>query len=135
MDNLEEWYCGVDDGTQLFLSALHQQMLTSGERKCLKPGNTEDRKLVKKLTKGLTGELMGDSGYFSKKLFENLLQEGLQLITMVRKHMKNRLMPIMDKLLLRKRFIIEPINDQLKNISQIEYSRHRSLNNFRVNYW
>jgi hypothetical protein len=74
----------------------------------------------KKLAKGLTGKLFGDRGYLSKKLFDELLQEGIQLITTVRKNMKNRLIPIMDKLLLRKRFIIETINDQLKNISQIE---------------
>ena len=42
-------------------------------------------------------------------------------------------MPLIDKLLLRKRAIIESVNDQLKNISQIEHSRHRSVNNFMVN--
>ncbi len=43
------------------------------------------------------------------------------------------LMPLMDKILLRKRSIIETVNDQLKNISQIEHSRHRSITNFMVN--
>lgn len=47
--------------------------------------------------------------------------------------MQNRLMPLSDKLMLRKRFIIETINDQLNKISQIEHSRHRSVNNFVVN--
>ena len=47
--------------------------------------------------------------------------------------MKNRLMSIMDKLLLRKRAVIEAVSDQLKNISQIEHSRHRSIFNFMVN--
>lgn len=47
--------------------------------------------------------------------------------------MTNTLMPLMDKLLLRKRAIIETINDQLKNISQIEHTRHRSIANFLVN--
>ena len=47
--------------------------------------------------------------------------------------MKNRLMPLSDKLLLRKRSILETIIDQLKNISQIEHTRHRSLANFMVN--
>jgi hypothetical protein len=100
---------------------------------CLTPGNTDDRKPVEKIVKQLTGKLFGDRGYISKQLFEDLLQQGLQLITTVRKNMKNRLMPVFDKLLLRKRFIIETINDQLKNISQIEHSRHRSINNFMVN--
>ena len=55
------------------------------------------------------------------------------MITKLRKNMKNRLMPLWDKLLARKRSIIETINDQLKNISQIEHTRHRSLFNFMVN--
>ena len=100
---------------------------------CLTPGNTDDRKPVQKLTKGLSGKLFGDRGYLSKQLFEELLQQGLQLVTTVRKNMKNRLLSVMDKLLLRKRFIIETINDQLKNISQIEHTRHRCISNFMVN--
>lgn len=47
--------------------------------------------------------------------------------------MKNQLMPLVDRLLLRKRAIIETIIDQLKNISQIEHSHHRSVSNFIVN--
>jgi len=47
--------------------------------------------------------------------------------------MKNRLLPLLDKLLLRKHGLIEAINDQLKNICQIEHSRHRSSTNFVVN--
>ena len=55
------------------------------------------------------------------------------MLTSVRKKMKNHFLPIADKILLRKRFIIETINDQLKNISQIEHSRHRSIINFFTN--
>ncbi len=54
----------------------------------------------------------------------------MQLITKVRRNMKNKLMPLLDKLLLRKRAILESVIDQLKNISQIEHTRHRSLWNF-----
>jgi hypothetical protein len=50
-----------------------------------------------------------------------------------RRNMKNKLMCLHDKLLSRQRSIIETINDQLKNISQIEHSRHRSPVNFCVN--
>ncbi len=46
--------------------------------------------------------------------------------------MKPRIIQVFDKLLLRKRSIIETINDQLKNIFQLEYSRHRSLSNYMV---
>ena len=85
------------------------------------------------LTSHVTGKLFGDKGYISQDLFERLLKEGLQLITHLRKKMKNKLMPLIDKLLLRKRSLIETINDQLKNICQIEHSRHRSVFNFMVN--
>lgn len=65
--------------------------------------------------------------------FEHLFQQGVHLITKLKSNMKNRLMPLSDKLLLRKRAIIESITDQLKNISQIEHTRHRSPLNFCVN--
>lgn len=79
------------------------------------------------------GKLFGDKGYISQALFEQLYERGLELITSLRKNMRSQLIPLMDKLLLRKRFIIETINDQLKNISQIEHARHRSPANFVVN--
>jgi len=96
-------------------------------------GNTNDRVPVKELCKGLTGKLFGDKGYIGKELFKELFEDGLQLITNLRSNMKNKLIPIEDKWLLRKRFIIETINDQLKNICNIEHSRHRSPTNFMVN--
>ena len=47
--------------------------------------------------------------------------------------MKNSLMSLADKILLRKRALIETVNDELKNIAQMEHSRHRSFNNFIAN--
>lgn len=99
----------------------------------LTPGNVDDRKPVPKLTKKLFGKLFADRGYISMALFKRLFEDGIQLITPIRKNMKNQFMPLMDKLLLRKRSIIETINDQLKNISQISHTRHRSVDNFLVN--
>jgi hypothetical protein len=99
----------------------------------LTPGNVDDRKPVSKLVRALFGKLFGDKGYLSQSLFQTLLEQGLQLITGLKANMKNRLMLMSDKLLLRKRYIIETINDQLKNQSQIEHSRHRSPINFVVN--
>jgi len=99
----------------------------------LSAGNVDDRKPVPDLVKTLFGKLFGDKGYLSQALFETLLEQGLHLITGIRANMKNRLMLMNDKLLLRKRYIIETINDQLKNQSQIEHSRHRSPINFVVN--
>jgi hypothetical protein len=96
-------------------------------------GNLDDRVPVPRLCKKLFGKLIGDRGYISKRLAELLSGRGLQLITKIKSKMKNRLMPVLDKLLLRKRALIETINDQLKNICQIEHSRHRSPKNFVVN--
>jgi len=97
-------------------------------------GNVDDREPVPALSKRLFGKLIADRGYISQALFEQLLDTvGVQLITKLRKNMKNRLMPLMDKLLLRKRAIIESIVDQLKNISQIEHTRHRSPINCFIN--
>lgn len=100
---------------------------------CVTPGNTDDRKPVPKMAKSLWGKLFGDRGYISSKLTKQLREQKVQLITSIRGNMKNKLLPLMDKILLRKRFLIETINDQLKNISQIEHSRHRSVINFMVN--
>ena len=99
----------------------------------LTPGNVDDRRPVPELTKGLFGKLFGDKGYVSQALFETLYEDGLQLMTKLKTKMKNRLILMFDKIMLRKRAIIESVVDQLKNISQIEHSRHRSAANFFVN--
>lgn len=99
----------------------------------LTAGNVDDRKPVPDLVKHLTGKLIGDKGYISQDLFEKLFENGLQLVTRLKKNMKNKLMPLIDKILLRKRALIETVNDQLKNISQLEHTRHRSIWNFMVN--
>ena len=101
----------------------------------LTPGNVDDRNtsLIDHLSKGLFGKLFGDKGYLSEKLFRRLFAQGVTLITKIKKNMKNVLMEMSDKLLLRKRAIIESVNDFLKNICQIEHSRHRSHINFLVN--
>lgn len=115
---------------------LHLVVNDQGERLafCLTPGNVDDRNPVPKLATGLLGKLFGDKGYLSQPLAPHLLvTQGLQLITKLRKKMHNRLLNWSDKLLLRKRAIIETITDQLTNISQIEHSRHRSPINFLVN--
>lgn len=97
------------------------------------PGNVDDRQPVPHLSRKLFGKLFGDRGYISQELFKLLYEQGVQLITKLKKNMKNKLMPLVDKLLLRKRALIETVNDQLKNICQIEHTRHRSVTNFLVN--
>ncbi len=96
----------------------------------LTPGNVDDRQPVPALTQDLWGKLIGDRGYLSQALLAQLWARGLQLITPIRKNMKNRLMVLQDKLLVHKRAIIETINDQLKNISHILHTRHRSVTGF-----
>ena len=100
----------------------------------LTPGNTDDRTPVLKLLQQLFGKVFADKGYVSQKLANQLLETaGIRLITKLKRNMKQRLMPLSDRLMLRKRSVIETIIDQLKNISQIEHSRHRSPVNCFVN--
>jgi hypothetical protein len=100
---------------------------------CLTAGNVDDRVPVPTMARELWGKLVGDKGYISQDLFDQLFAQDLHLITTARKNMKNRLMPLLDRILARKRSLIETINDQLKNISQIAHTRHRSPVNFLVN--
>lgn len=98
------------------------------------PGNVDDRKPVSRLVKQLFGKLFGDKGYISQPLAQALRELfDVHLITKLRGNMKNQLMMMTDRILLRRRAMIETIIDQLKNISQIEYSRHRRITNFFVN--
>jgi hypothetical protein len=68
----------------------------------------KDPNVFKVLAKRLYGKLFADKGYISQKLFY-------------------------DRMMLRKRYIIETINDMLKNTAQIVHLRHRSVNNFVMN--
>ena len=102
---------------------------------CLTRANTDDRDPVvwKVLAKDLYGKLFADRGYISQRLFDDLFEDGIQLVTGIKSNMKNKLMPLWDKICLRKRFVIECINDTLKNTEKLVHSRHRSLNNFIMN--
>lgn len=99
------------------------------------PGDVDDRKPLeyKAFVEFIYGKLVGGKGYIGKNLFQRLFVDGIQLITKLKSNMKGALMSVSDKLLLRKRAIIETVNDELKNIAQVEHSRHRSFENFIVN--
>lgn len=101
----------------------------------LTPGNTDDREPLKnkKFIEKIRDKLYADKGYIGEKLTELLFVDGIHLITGIRNNMKNTLMELKDKILLRKRSVIETVNDELKNICQIEHSRHRSFTNFITN--
>lgn len=102
---------------------------------CLTSGNVDDRNeaVMYSLTKEIFGKLFADRGYISQKLFEKLLEKDITLVTRAKKNMKNKLMNLYDRLMLRKRAVIESVNDFLKNICDIQHSRHRSVTNFLVN--
>jgi Transposase DDE domain len=97
------------------------------------PGEVDDRDPLESMAEELGGPLYGDRGYISKVLHHALLANGLRLIPLIRRHMKPPLRRLWDRLMLRKRCLIETLNDNVKNVSQIEHSRHRSLTGFMVN--
>lgn len=101
----------------------------------LTKGNVDDRNLrvMQSLTEDIFGKLFGDKGYISKALSDLLFSDGIQLITKVRKNMQQQGLSTTDKILLRKRAIIESVNDELKNICQLQHTRHRSVSGFLFN--
>jgi hypothetical protein len=101
----------------------------------LTQGNVDDREPLKNKAfhENIFGKIFGDKGYISQTLFEDLFINGIHLITKLRKNMKNCLLLMNDHIMLRKRALIECVNDQLKNICQIEHTRHRSFDNFVTN--
>ena len=99
----------------------------------LTPGNVHDTHMLDQLDDTLFGKLFGDKGYLSNNKASNLAQQGIELVTAIRRNMKQLIMKLEDKILLHKRGIIESVNNLLKNWAQIEHSRHRSPDNFFVN--
>jgi hypothetical protein len=97
--------------------------------------NVDDREPLKNesFLRAVFGKLFADKGYISQKLTHILFTDGIHLITGIRSNMKNSLLSLSDKIILRKRSVIETVNDELKNICQLEHSRHRSLANFMTN--
>ena len=136
-------FCSLDDFARVFEGLarcghtttgwfhgfkLHLAVNHRGEIMAVKitPGNTNDRAVLDRMTSGLQGRMLADKGCISKKLFVSLWCRGLKLGTGIRRNMRNHLMPLLDKLLLRKRFIIETLFDKLKSGMSLEHSRHRS---------
>jgi len=119
------WFCGF---------TRHLAVTDQGELLAcsLTPGTVDDRAPVPQMGQRLRGTLIGDRGSMSAPLTTLLFEHGLQLITRVRKHRKNHLMPLSEKRLVRTRAMIASMIDQLTNISQMEHSRHRSPTNVVV---
>lgn len=95
----------------------------------LTPGNTDDRKPLRQMSDKLTGLLFGDKGYISQSLFNDLYARGLKIVTGIKTKMQNKLLSLQEKILLRKRSIIETVNGVLKTDFQISHTRHRSFVN------
>ena len=96
-------------------------------------GNIDDRAPVEELLKNLKGSAYADKGYIKHNLFLSLYKKGLKFIYGIRNNMKNYLMLLTDKILLRKRSLIESSFNILKNRMNLEHTRHRSPVNFLVN--
>lgn len=114
---------------------LHLIINEKGEFIALKmtKGNVDDRTPVIELTKDLIGTIYSDKGYIKQNLFVTLYARGLKLIHGIKKNMKNKLLTLKDKILLRKRNIIETVFGYLKNTLNLEHTRHRSPINAFVN--
>lgn len=97
-------------------------------------GVANDLKVGAKMMKDLKGKIYADKGYIGKKEFLQLLDSGLILITGIRKNMKNRLLELWDKILLKKRSLIESVYNIMKNLLHLEHSRHRSVINAGIYY-
>lgn len=102
---------------------------------CLTPANVDDRnpRVWKVFTKVLYGKVFADKGYSKQEFFENLFNQGIHLVHGLKSNIKKQLMLLWDKMMLRKRHIIECINELLKNKANLFYSRHRSVHNFLMN--
>jgi transposase len=99
----------------------------------LTAGNVDDRQPLDGFQAHLVGKLFGDKGYLSKPLRDDLREMGIDLITTLRRNMKPQIMPLEDRLLLRKRAVIESIHNIWKSALHIDHTRHRSVDNFVVN--
>ena len=113
---------------------LHIIINNKGEIMAIKitKGNKSDSSVAANLAEGLTGNIYGDKGYISKKLFDELFETGLRIFTGIRKDMKNHLLSGSDKLLMRKRVLVESVFNVMKNSMSLEHTRHRSPINFIV---
>ena len=106
---------------------LHMIFNIKGEivRLTITPGNVNDRTPVPQMVKDLTAILIGDKGYLSSKLFQELFEGGVTLITKIKKNMKNCLMNIEDKLMLLRRSFVETIFSSMKSLGTLIHRRHR----------
>ena len=120
------WFYGL----KLHIAINHKGQIMAVK---ITPGNTSDPSVLADIVKGLKGKCYADKAYIGKRIFAKLWEDGLHLVVGIRSNMKNYLMPFIDKMLLRKRFLIETVFGVLKTDMNLEHSRHRSPINALVN--
>ena len=120
------WFYGL----KLHLVINHKESIMAVK---ITPGNIDERSVLDEMTRHLKGKIFADKGFISQALFKQLFQRGLKLITGIRRNMKNYLMPLIEKLMLRKRFLVETVFDILKVHMNLSHTRHRSPTNCCVN--
>lgn len=121
-----DWFFGF----KLHLAINHQGEIINA---MLSTGNVHDVVPVLNLLQHCFGKVYADKGYLSEPLRQSLAIRGIELITKLRKNMPQRPLPQMDTWLLKKRALVESVIDQIKNISQVEHSRHRANTGFIAN--
>lgn len=99
----------------------------------LTAGNVNDRQPLPDLCQHIFGMLVGDKGYLGRSLTDQLRQQGIKLLTPVRRNMKEVRHTEFETYLLKRRSLVETVIDELKNLCQIEHTRHRSMMGFLVN--
>jgi hypothetical protein len=120
------WFYGL----KLHLVINHQGSIMALK---ITSGNVDERTVLDDMIHHLKETILADKGFISQDLFQKFYQRGLKLITGIRRNMKNYFMLIMEKILLRKRFIIETVFDILKIHMNLSHTRHRSPVNTCVN--
>ena len=98
-------------------------------RLAITKASTDDRKGLKLMINGIFGKIYADRGYLGKQFFKDLFAKGIQVITRIRKNMKNKLLHVADKICLKKRMIIESIFSSIKSCGTFVHSRHRNIVN------
>jgi transposase len=100
----------------------------------LTPGNVDDRKPLGDFADRLFGKLYADQGYIAQRLTAFLKNLGIDFVTQVKRNMKPVTLTPFDEAMLRQRSLVETVIDELKNLCQIEHTRHRSPIHFSVNW-
>ncbi len=119
------WFFGM----KLHIVISHEGEL---ERFVVTPGHVHDVTKAPELLWGLQGLAAGDRGYIGKDMASTLQEQGLKLVTTLRKNMKKVERSAFEGEFLRRRTLVETVIEQLENEFKIKHTRHRSPFSFLV---